>query len=31
VQAARGPWNITFFYIDRNSVQQITLASIMVP
>jgi len=31
VQVARGPWNITFFYIDRNSVQQITLASIMVP
>lgn len=31
VQAARGPWNITFFYIDRNSVQSITLNSIMVP
>lgn len=31
VQIARGPWNITFFYIDRNSVQQINLASILVP
>ena len=31
IQVARGPWNITFFYIDRNSVQQINLASIMVP
>lgn len=31
VQVARGPWSITFFYIDRNSVQQISLASIMVP
>ena len=31
VQIARGPWNITFFYIDRNSVQSINLASIMVP
>jgi Protein of unknown function (DUF3383) len=31
VQIARGPWNITFWYIDRNSVQSISLASIMVP
>lgn len=31
VQIARGPWNITFFYIDRNSVQSINLSSIMVP
>ena len=31
VQVARGPWNIAFFYIDRNSVQSINLASIMVP
>jgi hypothetical protein len=30
VQAARGPWNIIFFYIDRNSVQTINLSSIMV-
>jgi hypothetical protein len=31
VQVARGPWSITFFYIDRNAVQSITMASIMVP
>jgi hypothetical protein len=31
VQAARGPWNITFWYIDRNSVHQINLSSVMIP
>ena len=30
IQAARGPWSIIFWYIDRNSVQQITLSSVMV-
>lgn len=30
VQAARGPWNIVFWYIDRNSVQSINLSSILV-
>ena len=30
VQAARGPWDITFFYIDRNSVQSLNLASVLV-
>jgi hypothetical protein len=31
VQVARGPWSITFWYIDRNSVQVLNLASILVP
>ena len=30
VQAARGPWAITFYYIDRNSVQSINLSSVLV-
>lgn len=30
VQAARGPWPITFWYIDRNSVQSIILSSVEV-
>ena len=30
VQAARGPWPITFWYIDRNSVQSIDLSSVLV-
>ena len=30
VQAARGPWEITFFYIYRQSVQSITLSSVLV-
>lgn len=30
-QVARGPWNITFFYIDRNSVQTLNLSSVLVP
>lgn len=30
VQAARGPWPITFYYIDRNSVQMIDLSSVLV-
>jgi hypothetical protein len=30
VQAARGPWSMVFFYIDRNSVQQIDLSSVLV-
>lgn len=30
VQAARGPWPITFWYIDRNSVQSINLSSVEV-
>lgn len=30
VQAARGPWPITFYYIDRNSVQSIDLSSVLV-
>lgn len=31
VQAARGPWTIIFWYIDRNSVQQLNLSSVMIP
>ena len=31
VQAARGPWPIFFWYIDRNSVQQINLSSVLIP
>lgn len=31
IQLARGPWTILFWYIDRNSVQQINLSSVMVP
>ena len=31
VQAARGPWSITFWYIDRNAVQSINLSSVMIP
>lgn len=31
VQAARGPWSIKFWYIDRNAVQSIDLSSVMVP
>jgi hypothetical protein len=30
VQVARGPWAITFWYIDRNSVQSIDLSSVLV-
>ena len=30
VQAARGPWNLFFWYIDRNSVQSINLSSVLV-
>lgn len=30
VQAARGPWPMTFWYIDRNSVQSIDLSSVLV-
>lgn len=30
VQAARGPWSIIFWYIDRNSVQSINLSSVMI-
>lgn len=30
VQAARGPWSIIFWYIDRNSVQSIALSSVLV-
>jgi uncharacterized protein DUF3383 len=30
VQAARGPWPMVFWYIDRNSVQSITLSSVLV-
>jgi hypothetical protein len=30
VQAARGPWPMTFWYIDRNSVQWINLSSVLV-
>ena len=30
VQAARGPWPMTFYYIDRNSVQSIDLSSVLV-
>jgi len=30
VQAARGPWPITFYWIDRNSVQSIDLSSVLV-
>ena len=30
VQAARGPWPITFFYVDRQAVQSIDLSSILV-
>ncbi len=30
VQAARGPWPLVFYYIDRNSVQSIDLSSILV-
>jgi Protein of unknown function (DUF3383) len=30
VQVARGPWPITFFWIDRNSVQSIDLSSVLV-
>jgi hypothetical protein len=30
VQQARGPWPITFWYIDRNSVQSIVLSSVDV-
>lgn len=30
IQAARGPWPITFWYIDRNSVQSISLSSVLV-
>jgi Protein of unknown function (DUF3383) len=30
VQAARGPWPITVYYIDRNSVQSISLSSVLV-
>ena len=31
IQVARGPWPITFWYIDRNSVQQINLSSVLIP
>ena len=30
VQAARGPWDITFWWIDRESVQSINLSSVLV-
>jgi hypothetical protein len=30
VQAARGPWPMFFWYIDRNSVQSIDLSSVLV-
>ena len=30
VRAARGPWPITFWYIDQGSVQSITLGSVLV-
>jgi hypothetical protein len=30
VQAARGPWPMVFWYIDRNSVQSIDLSSVLV-
>jgi hypothetical protein len=30
VQAARGPWPITFWYIDQNAVQSINLSSVLV-
>jgi hypothetical protein len=30
VQAARGPWPITFYWLDRNSVQSIDLSSVLV-
>lgn len=30
VQAARGPWSIIFFYVDRNGVHSINLSSVMV-
>ena len=30
VQAARGPWPMTFWYIDRQSVQSISLSSVLV-
>lgn len=30
VQAARGPWPLTFWYIDRNSVQSLDLSSVLV-
>ena len=30
VQAARGPWPMTLWYIDRNSVQSIDLSSVLV-
>ena len=31
IQAVRGPWSITFWYIDRESVQQINLSSVLIP
>jgi hypothetical protein len=31
VQAVRGPWPITFWYIDRNAVQSINLSSVLIP
>lgn len=30
VRAARGPWFIQFFYLDRGSVQSITMSSVLV-
>jgi Protein of unknown function (DUF3383) len=30
IRASRGPWAITFFYLDRGSVQSLTIASVAV-